>query len=58
MRSTDGSAGVVERGSWDVRDCVREQPWLPNGPIPLQVNWTADGFRRQATLTTGRDAVS
>ncbi|GAA3531903.1 DUF3556 domain-containing protein [Nocardioides daeguensis] len=57
-RVIDAALGVVERGSWDVRDCVREQPWLPNGPIPLQVGWSADGYRRQHTLTSGKDPVS
>ncbi|WP_028655473.1 DUF3556 domain-containing protein [Nocardioides sp. J54] len=42
-RVIDAALGVVERGTWDVRDCVREQPWLPNGPVPLQVQWRADG---------------
>lgn len=60
-RVIDAALGIVERGSWDVRDCVKEQPWLPNGPVPLQVSWTADGYRRQATLTqptSGKDTVS
>ncbi|WP_418060288.1 DUF3556 domain-containing protein [Pimelobacter simplex] len=57
-RVIDAALGVVERGSWDVRDCVKEQPWLPNGPVPLQVSWTADGYRRQGTLTGGKDPVS
>lgn len=35
----DAALGVIEKGSWDVRDAVREQPWLPNGPIPLTVSW-------------------
>ena len=30
----DAAVGVVERGSWAVKDAVEEQPWLPNGPIP------------------------
>ncbi|KAA1418722.1 DUF3556 domain-containing protein [Nocardioides humilatus] len=57
-RVIDAALGVVERGTWDVRDCVKEQPWLPNGPIPLEVGWTATGYRRQSTLTTGKDPVS
>ncbi len=61
-RVIDAALGVVERGTWDVRDCVNEQPWLPNGPVPLQVEWTADGYRRQSTLTTpkenGKDPVA
>lgn len=36
----DAALGVIERGTWDVRDLVKEQPWLPNGPIPLNVTWT------------------
>jgi Transmembrane protein of unknown function (DUF3556) len=36
----DAALGVIERGTWDVADAVNEQPWLPNGPIPLTVTWT------------------
>lgn len=36
----DPALGVIERGTWKVEDAVREQPWLPNGPIPLIVTWT------------------
>ncbi|BBX20931.1 membrane protein [Mycolicibacter terrae] len=35
----DAALGVTERGSWRVADAVAEQPWLPNGPIPIQVSW-------------------
>ncbi len=37
----DAALGVIERGTWEVADAVAEQPWLPNGPIPLQVTWAA-----------------
>ncbi|WP_336157525.1 DUF3556 domain-containing protein [Amycolatopsis sp. VC5-11] len=37
----DAALGVIERGHWTVADAVNEQPWLPNGPIPLTVTWTA-----------------
>ena len=37
----DAALGVVERGTWRVKDAVREQPWLPNGPIPVNVEWRA-----------------
>jgi uncharacterized membrane protein YkgB len=37
----DAALGVIERGTWKVADAVEEQPWLPNGPIPLQVTWSA-----------------
>ncbi|PSR69046.1 hypothetical protein C8258_07740 [Nocardia sp. MDA0666] len=36
----DAALGVIERGTWRVADAVAEQPWLPNGPIPLQPIWT------------------
>ncbi len=36
----DAALGVIERGTWNVAEAVREQPWLPNGPIPLNVTWT------------------
>jgi Transmembrane protein of unknown function (DUF3556) len=38
----DAALGVVERGAWRVADAVQEQPWLPNGPIPLTVTWTRE----------------
>ncbi|MFE9045225.1 DUF3556 domain-containing protein [Streptomyces sp. NPDC007818] len=40
----DAALGVVERGTWKVADCVEEQPWLPNGPIPLAVEWTHPAY--------------
>lgn len=52
-RVIDAALGLVERGTWDVRDCVSRQPWLPEGPVPLQVAWTAPGFVRRRTLTGG-----
>ena len=50
-RVIDAALGVVERGTWNVSECVNEQPWLPNGPVPLDVTWTAPGFQRKETLT-------
>jgi Transmembrane protein of unknown function (DUF3556) len=37
----DAALGVIERGTWKVADAVKEQPWLPNGPIPTTVTWSA-----------------
>jgi uncharacterized membrane protein YkgB len=39
----DAALGVIERGTWNPEDAVAEQPWLPNGPIPLNVTWTRAG---------------
>ncbi|WP_458685921.1 DUF3556 domain-containing protein [Nocardia tengchongensis] len=36
----DAALGVIERGTWRVADAVAEQPWLPNGPIPLSIRWS------------------
>lgn len=41
----DAALGVIERGSWKVADAVKEQPWLPNGPIPTEVTWSLAGKR-------------
>lgn len=39
----DAALGVIERGTWNVADLVEEQPWLPNGPVPLNVTWRLAG---------------
>ncbi|MBS42488.1 MAG: hypothetical protein CMH83_04830 [Nocardioides sp.] len=56
-RVIDAALGVVERGTWDVRDCVAQQPWLPDGPVPLRTTWAAPGFERRRTLTSGGQEV-
>jgi hypothetical protein len=40
----DAALGVIQRGTWNVADLVEEQPWLPNGPIPLNVTWQRTGI--------------
>jgi hypothetical protein len=42
----DAAVGVVERGTVNVADCVKEQPWLPNGPIAKNVQWKLEGYER------------
>jgi hypothetical protein len=42
----DAPAGIVERGSWAVKDAVAEQPWLPDGPIEVDVRWRKPGYER------------
>lgn len=49
----DAALGVIERGYWKVADAVAEQPWLPNGPIPLTVTWRAP---QRATAGDGVEA--
>ncbi|HVE25549.1 MAG TPA: DUF3556 domain-containing protein [Sporichthya sp.] len=43
----DPAVGILERGTWNVKEAVNEQPWLPNGPINLNVTWTREGYVRQ-----------
>jgi hypothetical protein len=50
----DAAVGVVERGSWAVKDAVKEKNWLPNGPIATQVDWRLDGYKR---VSFGRGAA-
>jgi len=35
----DAALGIVERGTWLAADLVNEQPWLPRGPIPVNITW-------------------
>ena len=41
----DPAVGVLAKGTWSVRDCVNALPWLPDGPIPLNITWTSDPKR-------------
>lgn len=50
-RVIDAALGVVERGTWVVEDAVHEQPWLPNGPITLNVTWTRPGYTPGGIVT-------
>ena len=55
----DAALGVIERGTWKVADAVAEQPWLPNGPIPTQREWSLSGSNpavRQGPGTRSRSA--
>ena len=47
----DAALGIVERGTWLVSDCVKEQPWLPNGPIPTTVTCRHPQHRRVLGVT-------
>jgi hypothetical protein len=42
----DAAVGVVERGSWAVKDAIKEQPWLENGPIRTEVSFRMGGYER------------
>jgi hypothetical protein len=53
----DAAIGVVERGSWAVKDAVAEQPWLPGGPIPSRVDMRLDGYARVQHPRAGRVSI-
>lgn len=52
----DAAIGIVERGSWAVKDAVSEQPWLPNGPIPTEVTFRSEGYTRVSHSAPGPGA--
>jgi hypothetical protein len=37
---------VIERGRWQVKDCVEAKNWLPDGPIPTQVEYRMENYER------------
>lgn len=51
-RVIDAALGVVERGHYRPKDAAKEQPWLPNGPIPYTVTWRHPDY---APAGPGRD---
>jgi hypothetical protein len=60
----DAALGVIESGTYRVSDAVAEQPWLPNGPIPFDVEWSLAASGRSPVVDSGspvgtvtRDAV-
>jgi hypothetical protein len=42
----DAAVGVVERGTWKVKDAVAAKNWLPDGPIATEVEWRMPGYER------------
>jgi hypothetical protein len=53
----DAAIGIVERGSWAVGDAVKEQPWLPNGPIATEVTFRMPGYERVSHAPVARSEV-
>lgn len=49
----DAALGVIERGTYKVSDAIEQQPWLPNGPIPVTVTWTLDIDANRAATDPG-----
>jgi uncharacterized protein YeeX (DUF496 family) len=42
----DAAVGVIERGSWSVKEAVAALNWLPDGPIATDVTWRMQGYER------------
>jgi len=42
----DAAVGVIERGSWSVKESVDALNWLPDGPISTDVVWRLEGYER------------
>lgn len=58
-RVIDAALGTVEKGWYNNDDAAREQPWLPNGPLPHTVTWRRDGYTASgfAQATAGAAAI-
>lgn len=41
----DAALGVVETGYYEVEAALKEQPWLPNGPIDYTVTWRKPDYQ-------------
>jgi len=52
-RVVDAARGVIERGWYDPREASETQPWLPDGPITLHVEWSADGVPQARPWSSG-----
>jgi hypothetical protein len=42
----DAAVGIVERGSWSVKEACEALNWLPDGPISTQVDYRMPGYER------------
>ncbi len=54
----DAAMGVVERGTYLVADAVSPQPWLPDGPIPITVEWRLPSYQRVSHPVVPAGSVS
>ena len=54
----DAAIGVVERGTYLVADAVSPQPWLPDGPIPITVEWRLPSYQRVSHPVVPAGSVS
>jgi hypothetical protein len=50
----DAAVGVIERGSWSVKEAVEALNWLPDGPISTNVTWRLEGYERVRYPRAGR----
>lgn len=59
-RVIDAALGCIERGWFDPRVAADTQPWLPDGPIPLHVEWRAAdvSFQKPPTETPDLEAAA
>ena len=50
----DAAVGIVERGSWSVKDACEALPWLADGPIPVKVDFRMPGYERVSHAAAGK----
>ena len=52
-RVIDAAVGVVERGTYVIRDASDTHPWLPDGPIRHTVTWQLPGYQAPYDVAQG-----
>ncbi|WP_072813959.1 DUF3556 domain-containing protein [Rhodococcus zopfii] len=50
----DLGLGVIERGTYTVKDAREPQPWLPDGPIPMNITWTRSSTNESSLTVESR----
>jgi len=54
----DAAVGVVERGRWQVQDATDAKNWLPDGPIPVEVEYRMANYQRVRYPRAARRAAN
>lgn len=49
----DLGLGVIERGTYRVKATLETQPWLPDGPIPMNITWQRAAHAERVTAEAG-----
>lgn len=53
----DANLGIIAKGTWQVNDLVGIQPWLPDGPVPVNVTWRSPRFEEFTAAVQPQEGV-